>query len=259
MWFDAPNLKPTPEPIPEPISKKWRWAVAGVGTTACAMLAAGLALTTPADAARLAPEGCAAVTVQRGDTAWSIARANGLTLDQVSERNPHIGNLSLIHPGDEIVISCDLADPVLAPPASVVNVDAWLGETEADGVTMSWHSVVANLYVQGMRGDDLITLAALAQCESSRVPTQVGDKDLTNSTYGPSYGFLQVRSLWEQYGTNGPRDAQALASSVSHQAWAAVEVLLSQGFRAWTCYRQGKHLPLLDTVRQAAAEMGVAQ
>lgn len=242
---------------PRPRTERWRWAIAGTGTTACAVLAAGLTLNPAASAARLAPEGCAAVQVQPGDTVWAIARANGLTLDQISERNPHIDDLSRVHPGDEIVVSCDPADPVLAPPVSVVNVDQWLGEREADG-RLTWRSAVAHLYAQGMRGDDLITLAAISECESGRWSNAVGDSHLTNGTWSSSYGVWQIRSLRAQAGTGGPRDAEALAADVGHQAWAAVEVWQSSGPRAWTCWRNGAHLGApTDAARTAAAEIGI--
>lgn len=241
---------------PRPRTERWRWAIAGTGLTACTILAAGLALTPSASAARLAPEGCVAVEVQPGDTVWAIARANGLTLDQISERNPHISDLSRVHPGDEIVVSCDPADPVLAPPVAVVNVDQWRGRWDMPGV-LSWESVIAELYIAGFRGDDLVTMAAIIPGESGRRPDAIGDTTIQTATWGPSVGIAQIRTLRAQQGTGGPRDITALQISVAHQAWSAYEVFLSSGFRAWTVYRTGGYRAEVDTARYVAASMGI--
>lgn len=217
-----------------------------------ALLAALPGATSPtlADPGRTAPPGCAHVIVAPGDTTWRIARDHGLTLDQIAALNPHIDNLARIHPGDQLATSC-------TPTPAAVDVARFFDEREPDG-RLTWRSIVAHLYHQDMRGDDLITLAAIAECESNRWPTAVGDNHLTNAVWGPSIGFLQVRTLRAQRATNGPRDEDALRSSVAHQAWAATEVWRAQGFNAWTCYRNGHHKGLLAAVRTAAVEIGVA-
>ena len=223
-----------------------------------------LALPHAADAhldppGRRAPAGCTAVTVQRGDTTWAIATANSLTLDQIARLNPQIPDLARIHPGDEIAVTCDPQGVALAVPQTVTrdaDVSRWLGEREPDG-RLTWRSVVAHLYAQGMRGDDLVTLAAIAECESNRFPWAVGDAHLANKTWGNSYGVLQVRSLHAARGTGAPRDADALQASVAHQAWAAVEVWRAQGPKAWTCWQNGHHKGQLAAVRAAVAEIGL--
>ena len=222
-----------------------------------------LALPHAADAhldppGRRAPAGCTAVTVQRGDTTWAIATANGLSLDRIARLNPQIPDLAKIHPGDELAVTCDPQGVALAVPQSVSRVDVsrWLDEREPDG-RLTWRSMVAHLYAQGMRGDDLVTLAAIAECESNRFPWAVGDKHLANKTWGNSYGVLQVRSLVAARGTGAPRDADALQASVAHQAFAAVEVWRAQGPRAWTCWQNGHHKGQLEIERAAAAEIGV--
>ena len=208
---------------------------------------------------RKAPAGCMAVTVQRGDTTWAIATANSLSLDEIARLNPQISDLAKIHPGDELAVTCTPGGVALAVPQTVtrdVDVARWLGEREPDG-RLTWRSVVAHLYAQGMRGDDLVALASVAECESGRRPEAVGDTTITTKTYGPSYGVMQVRSLNAAKGTGAPRDAEALRGSVEHQMWAAVEVWRSQGMRAWTCALKGWHKPALEPARAAAAEMGL--
>lgn len=235
--------------------KKFRNAVAA--TLGISATVAGCLALPSADAARLADPECYTHTVTRGDTLSSIARNYDTTLDALKAMNPQLARPSwdAIWPGDEVAIVC-LGDA--QPPARVEHVDVsrWLDERELDG-RLTWRSVVANLYEQGMRGDDLVTLAAIAQCESNRFPWAEGDQHLANGTWSNSIGILQVRSLHAQQGTGGPRDIDALRASVAHQSWAAVEVFRSQGFPAWTCWRNGHHKGLIDTVRQAGAEIGV--
>lgn len=209
---------------------------------------------------RRAPAGCATVAVQRGDTTWAIATANRLSLDQIARLNPQIADLARIRPGDELAVNCD-GGVGLAVPQTVtrddVDVSAWLAERESDG-RLTWRAVVAHLYQQGMRASDLVTLAAISECESNRSPWAVGDVHLMSATWGPSVGFLQVRSLHAARNSGAPRDESALRASVNHQAWAAAEIWRTQGFKAWTCWQQGHHRSLVPVVAAAAAEIGVA-
>lgn len=212
------------------------------------------------DPGRKAPAGCMSVVVQKGDTTWAIATANGLTLDQIARLNPQIPDLSRIHPGDELAVTCSPDGVALAVPQSVtrgVDVSRWLDERETDG-RLTWRSVVAHLYAAGLRGDALAELAGTAECESNRWPTAVGDVHLADKKWGPSIGVWQVRTLHAQRGTGGPRDEAALRGDVDAQARAAVEVWRSQGGRAWTCWRNRHHVGQLGHVRQALVEIGVA-
>lgn len=62
---------------------------------------------TASAAASAKPAGSAAAyrTVSAGDTLWSIARQNGLTLAQLLALNPGISNPNLIHVGEKVRIS----------------------------------------------------------------------------------------------------------------------------------------------------------
>ena len=44
------------------------------------------------------------VTIQKGDTLWAVAQANGVALDALIKANPQIKNPNLIYPGDKITI-----------------------------------------------------------------------------------------------------------------------------------------------------------
>lgn len=261
----TPDHTPTARPTPKPSSSdnparpnarrvKFAAAVAALGAVALPHAASA---QLPG---RTAPAGCMAVEVQRGDTVSRIARANSLTLDQIAAINGHISNLNRVWPGDEIAVTCDPQGVALAAPQSVVrdvDVSQWLDEREKPN-QLSWRAIIAHLYKQGLRGDDLITLSAISQCESNRYSTAVGDEHLVDKTWGPSYGPWQVRSQWKASGTFGARDIDMLRSGqVELQAWAAVEVWRQQGPKAWTCWRNGAHVGPMGAVRAAAAEMGL--
>jgi len=46
-----------------------------------------------------------AYTVKSGDTLWSIATDNGLSVDEIISLNPQIANPSRIYPGDKVYLS----------------------------------------------------------------------------------------------------------------------------------------------------------
>lgn len=58
---------------------------------------------TPPPPAPFCPDGTLYI-VQRGDTLFSIARANGLTVQEIIAANPQISNPNLITPGQQICI-----------------------------------------------------------------------------------------------------------------------------------------------------------
>lgn len=233
-----------------------------IGVTAALVLSGilggALAFDGRADAARLAEPGCMTHEVTRGDTLSGIARNYGLTLDELKALNQQLAEPSwnLIHPGDQVAYACPENAMAPARPEHV-DVSQWKNRWESDGV-LSWESIVAELYLAGFRGDDLVTMAAITPGESGRRPSAVGDVSLQNATWGPSYNITQVRSLRAQQGTGGPRDADLLATSVEHAAWASYEVWRSAGsFRPWTAFLRGWHLGHMETARATAERMGL--
>lgn len=50
------------------------------------------------------PEGAELYTVKSGDVAWKIAKAYGLTLDDMKKLNPNVKNLNMIYAGQKLVV-----------------------------------------------------------------------------------------------------------------------------------------------------------
>lgn len=88
--------------------------------------------------------------------------------------------------------------------------------------------------------------AAIALCEAPWGPAEdgehranfgaIGDEELANDVWGPSYGGFQIRSLLSQKGTGGIRDADELlrprfncrSAKAIRKAWG--------GWGAWSTY-----------------------
>lgn len=242
-----------PRPHDRRARKRWRAAAAGlVGITAAGALA-----LPDADAARLADPSCRIHTVTRGDTLSKIGHNYGVPLEEIKRLNPQLADPSFdrIYPADQVAYEC--AENAMAPArVEHVDVERFRNRWESDGV-LSWESIIAELYLAGFRGDDLVTMAAISPGESGRRPSAVGDVELANGTWGYSYGAFQIRSLHAQDGTGGPRDAKALRDNVEHQAYGAFEVWRSQGFKAWTAYKLRWHEGHMGTARSVARDMGV--
>ena len=242
----------------------------------------------PAWASRQAPaelSWCDIHTVSPGDTVSHIAANSGLTLTQVAELNRQIGDLDLIYPGDQIVTRCAISsnppsDLKTAAPIetaladhSLVDVSQWLDEREPDG-RLTWRAVISLLYVRGVEGNDLLTLAAITEPESARHMDRPGDTTITDKTWGPSIGAWQIRSVWAQRGTGQTRDPDRLAtpegnadatvalyeSAKQKRAEGKVHPVTKQlwtPFSDWTAFQRGWVTGVIPTVRQVAESMGV--
>lgn len=103
------------------------------------------------------------------------------------------------------------------------------------------------------------TAAAIAMCESAYVRDgesyadfdAVGDIDLQNDIWGPSYGGWQIRSLKADFGTGRMRDADRLLHP-KFNAKSALKIKNSLGFKAWSCYASGQYKAYLQDLYPAA-------
>lgn len=118
--------------------------------------------------------------------------------------------------------------------------------------------VYADLIAAGFPPQAAVTLTAIAGGESGWDTTSLGDVNLQDETWGPSYGEFQIRTLKGDTGRGTYRDIQWLAASPAHQAQAALAIS-RQGtdFTPWTVYRTGRWRDFL-TVAQSAAGGAVA-
>lgn len=95
-------------------------------------------------------------------------------------------------------------------------------------------------YAAGFRGDALVNMIAIAGRESAYNPAAVGDEGLQTSTWGPSVGLFQIRTLKGETGSGTARDINRLRNNPVEQARAAWE--LSAGgtnFGPWKLHGGG--------------------
>lgn len=93
--------------------------------------------------------------------------------------------------------------------------------------------------------------AAISMCEAPALQgsaqytdsARVGDITLVNSTWGPSYSILQIRSLKDEYGTGQFRDAERLATDPAFVAKSGHQVFLNAGgsFTPWSTFTSGAY------------------
>lgn len=73
----------------------------------------------------------------------------------------------------------------------------------------------------------------------------VGDLDLVNNKWGPSYGGFQIRSLKSETGTGSFRDATKLLIP-RFNCRAAKHIKANQGWKAWSVYTSGMYKAYLQ-------------
>lgn len=81
-------------------------------------------------------------------------------------------------------------------------------------------------------------MAAIALAESGGDSNAVGDQNLVSSTWGPSIGLWQIRSLKAHEGTGKERDGSRLRDP-AYNARSAATIYAQQGFGAWSVYPLG--------------------
>lgn len=117
--------------------------------------------------------------------------------------------------------------------------------------------VYAALIAAGWPPDAAVTMTAIAGAESGWDNDALGDIDLQDATWGPSFGLFQIRTLKADVGSGSPRDPARLALSDVEQARAAWEI--SQGgtdFTPWSVYNTGAYQAYLAAARAAAERVG---
>ena len=115
----------------------------------------------------------------------------------------------------------------------------------------------AQLTAAGFDPQAATTMVAIAGAESSYNDAALGDQGLQTSTWGPSFGLFQIRTLKTATGSGGDRDIATLAGNDQAQIRAAYDI--SHGgtdFSPWTTYTSGKYQQFLPTAAQAATAGG---
>ena len=116
--------------------------------------------------------------------------------------------------------------------------------------------IYATLVAAGFSKSAAITMTAISLAESGGNPSILGDQGLQTSTWGPSYGLFQIRTLKADTGKGTDRDINALAKSDLRQAQAAYAISgKGLNFGPWSVYTSGSYRQHLATA-QAAAKGG---
>lgn len=105
----------------------------------------------------------------------------------------------------------------------------------------------------GLSVAQAVMATAIALAESGGDDRAVGDVGLQNSTWGPSVGLWQIRTLRSATGTGGDRDINALQGDPARQA-RAMMAISRQGsdWSPWSVYARGSYQQFLGQARQAA-------
>jgi hypothetical protein len=113
--------------------------------------------------------------------------------------------------------------------------------------------IYATARAAGLNTAQAVIATAIALGESGGDDTSVGDINLQNSTWGPSVGLWQIRTLVSETGTGSDRDVKALQGNPARQALAMVHI--SNGgtnWSPWTVYTRGIYTKFMG---QATAAM----
>lgn len=142
------------------------------------------------------------------------------------------------------------------------NYDEGMG-TEKGIYGGSRKALMEALYAQGFRGKSLKTAFAVALAESGGRPSAVGDIDLQDKKWGPSYGIFQIRSLknWKNHdgkGSSDPwRNAEKLKDPRFNIEAAWVKSSKGKKWELWSTYTSGKFTKYLDDADRIAAKAGI--
>lgn len=127
----------------------------------------------------------------------------------------------------------------------------------------SRQALMQALHAQGFRGKSLRTAFAVALAESGGRPSAIGDVDLQDKKWGPSYGIFQIRSLknWQNHdgkGSSDPwRNAKKLRDPKFNIEAAWVKSSKGKKWEAWSAYNNGAFTKFLDDADRVATKAGI--
>lgn len=86
-----------------------------------------------------------------------------------------------------------------------------------------------------------VIMSAIAMGESGLNPDAIGDTSLQDSTWGPSIGLTQIRTLKRDTGTGRTRDIDRLRDPLENMLSAFSISSGGKDFTPWTVYNTGKY------------------
>lgn len=116
--------------------------------------------------------------------------------------------------------------------------------------------IMRDLLAAGFDRSQAIIMTAIGLAESGGNDTAIGDTNLQTSTWGPSVGIFQVRTLKQKTGTGDDRDLAALMGDSARQATAAWDIShKGTDYTPWSVYTSGKYQQYLSAAQNAAAQL----
>jgi len=117
--------------------------------------------------------------------------------------------------------------------------------------------LMRTLSAKGFSGKALQTAFAITLAESSGRPGAVGDVELQDAKWGPSYGLFQVRSLkdWKAY-SEPYRDGSRLRNPSFNAAAGYTISSKGRNFNPWSTYTSGSFVKYLKEAQTAAHDIG---
>lgn len=131
------------------------------------------------------------------------------------------------------------------------------GYTSGDQPPVSPAEAAEVLARAGFRGEALVIAVAVAMGESGFDPDIHGDTSLTDSTWGPSIGLMQIRSVNAESGQGTWRDGTRLEDPLFNAKAAFAISGGGTNFQPWTIFTNGAYLGNMDEARAAVAQIGV--
>lgn len=117
---------------------------------------------------------------------------------------------------------------------------------------LSDEQIAAAAFGAGVRGRDLPVAVAVALAESGGIANNVGDLGIQTSTWGPSIGLWQVRSIKAESGRGTTRDATRLADPAFNARSMAAIRSTERGWGHWSVYTSQAYRVFLARGERAA-------
>jgi hypothetical protein len=119
--------------------------------------------------------------------------------------------------------------------------------------TLTASDVYALARSVGLDPASSVIATAVATSESGLRTDAIGDVALEDTTWGPSVGLWQIRSLKAQSGTGGTRDATRLTDPAFNAKSMAAISGTGSSFGAWSTYTSGAYRANVSTASTAAS------
>lgn len=108
----------------------------------------------------------------------------------------------------------------------------------------------------GFDAASAVRATAIALAESGGRSDARGDLRLQTTTWGPSVGLMQIRTLKGETGKGTPRDITRLDDPVQNMAAAYKISSGGKDWTPWSTYKSGRWKQYLGTAGKASAEAG---